>query len=247
MKKIVYPIILSIALLGSCAKITQDPLPCTGAKPASPAVPDVILALGSSTYVNPVTYQGVTVRWTGPNNFSSTQNPLNLDFSNATNYGLYTVTVFVNGCASTPDTFHVQATVIVPCTVSSANYLNISNGAGENFSYASSLYNSYLASTYCQQYTNTSDNGTPLTMYFNTPYSTLPTAAAFSLDSTGSFRSGSCYVQLGNSPYVSHSISGNVYPSIIGSYATCMIFCSAKFKTYQGTYFTITGAVPYSN
>jgi hypothetical protein len=242
---------VSIVLLSGCAKVTQEGTPCTGPIPSTPLVQDVIIPAGSYGTATAQNYlyssSNARIVFTGPNNYvmQSTNGQLNLDFSNNnTNYGKYTATAYVNGCASLADTFNVTATLSIPCTVSNPQNLVLSTGLNDYFSYNSSFSSTYYNQSYVIEYYNTASDGTPLSMYFNTSSTPYPNSI-YSLDSTGYFNSGSCFVLLGSSPYTAVSVSGKVY-IVNMNYKNYIILCDAKFKSSTGAYFTITGGVEYN-
>ena len=242
MKKIVYLLITAILILSGCAKVTQEAAPCTGPIPTMPVVNDLVLPAGSETYVTAQAQYGVTLLWKGPNNFFYSGSQLDLNFQNSTNYGTYTVTAFLNGCASPPASFQVSATLNIPCNI---NYDGSLNPINERFINSPSFYSSYFNQTSVETYSNASINSTPLTLYISSNFYGN-TGNSYSLDSTAHFNSGNCYVTIGNYPNIYTSISGKVYMTLY-NYDTYLVLCNARFKTGQGTYINITGTLPYFN
>lgn len=233
---------IAIILLSGCAKVTQEAAPCTGPTPSMPVVNDLVLPAGSETYVTAQAQYGVTLLWKGPNNFVYTGSQLDLNFQNTTNYGTYTVTAFLNGCASSTATFQVSSTLNLPCNISYDGYLNSIN---ETFINSPSFISGYLNQNSAEIYSNTSINGTALTLYISNVFYGN-TGSTYSLDSTANFNSGNCYVTIGNYPNTYTSISGKMYMTTY-NYSPYLVFCNARFKTRQGTYFNLTGTLPYYN
>lgn len=252
MKKAIYSISLIIVLLCGCSKVSQEGVACSGSPPPAPMIQSLVITPGSGGTIYVSNFiSGSKVVITGPNNYSSTtlNGQVNLDFSNVSNYGKYTGVTYYNGCASAPDTFQVLTSLTIPCSITSDHSVTRSTGIGEIFSNIAGTGNTYLGATYSTIISINSDAGDPWLIYFS-GYNSVGSYPALnsiiSLDSTGYYGSGNCYINLGTSPYFSHSISGTVYITTLNSgYNNCVAFCSAKFKTSQGAYFTMTGAIPY--
>jgi len=238
-----------ITLLSGCAKISQESIPCLNSKPMAPVVNDVIIPSGGYTYVNAAASSSATIRWSGPNNFSTTTtngNSLYLDFSSLTNYGVYSAIAYVNGCASDPYYFVVSSSISIPCSVTNANTVYFSTGSSDYFNYS---YNSFsLTSSYGQYsiytYTNNASFGDSWTIQVKNSYYPVSNTY-YTLDSTGNLNSpnfGS--VIFTTSSGTSHAVSGKFYCTTVGG-NKAMVFCNALFKNTQGLYFTVTGAVPF--
>jgi len=247
MKKVIYTIII-VSLLSGCAKVTQEGAPCIGARPVL-YVADVVIApqnyYGTATANIVVTYDYL-IHWTGPNGFSSivnNNNQLSLDFSNSSNYGMYTATLVANGCASAIDTFYVRSNLTVPCTITSTNTITTSNGISDQFGYSESFNPGFFNSQDAYIYNNSAGNNDPIIFYYNNSYSGPTAGSSFSLDSTGSFASGQIYGTFTSGGVQYYSVSGTVYCVQNGYSSGFVQLCSARYKSAAGRYITITGSV----
>jgi hypothetical protein len=254
MKKAIYTIVC-IAMLGSCAKVTQEAAPCTGPAPAAPQVPNQVIQQGYTNYANDLTYQqGTTIIFTGPNNYvqTSTNGQLYLDFSSTTNYGLYTATARLNGCSSTPDTFMVTANPIPvppPCTISPANYNILSLNNGTSFSLTPGVYSS--SSYYCYNINgdiNTTTIDGVYTFDLGTLSYSITSGSSFQLVSSCSnlLNTSQAFATISlNGTILYQSYSGNVYCNTIGG-QTYITFCSAIFKKVSNnSSVTLSGNLQY--
>lgn len=225
-------------MMSGCAKVTDEQLPCTGTKPSQPRVQSqVVVASGGNNYVTAQADPGTTLIWTGPNNFKYSGSELYLNFYNNTNYGTYSVKAVSGGCESDPATFQVSSTLSVPCSVPN-NYTLTSTLLGNDYYYYDpNFYHTSYSGAYRTVYSNSPSGSRQLDIYFSS--STTPNVPTISdLDSTSAFSSGDCYVSYGTS----HSVSGKIYLTYSNG-DIIMTLCNARFKTAQGQYFTVIGAV----
>lgn len=255
MKKAIYPIFLIVVLLCSCAKVTQEGLPCQTVLPPTPIVADLVITPGSTGYAVASNYQfsSTTIVFKGPNNFisTSTNGQLYLDFTNNTNYGQYTATAIVNGCRSNQCTFHVAAnfTGAPTCTISPSGYNSLVGSNGRSFQFTSGTF-SGLGSVYCS-YGGSDINASTTSGNYYLDINILgqPTAGTYLLlVNTCNLSSGQAFITLtpsGTGSPVYWSTGGKVYFNTISgqTYAT---FCGATFAPVSGgSTFTMTGNVQY--
>src|SRR5678816_2501746 len=64
---------------------------------------------------------GATYSWTGPNNFSSSNQNPTITNAGSVNAGTYSVTVSANGCTSTPASVNAIVNMLPPAPVVSTN------------------------------------------------------------------------------------------------------------------------------
>lgn len=247
MKKITYSLLI-IALLSGCAKVTQDAAPCIGTRPVGTYVSNVIIPSGGSTYINAITLYGynAVIHWSGPNGFSTTTtggNNLYLDFSSSNNYGLYTATVFYNGCSSIPDTFYVSGSLTgsPSCSVSIYNTLQVTDGTTLSFTGSA-----YRSNGYCSAYMNNIYNNNSTYTFNLYTMDALGSGSYSQLQSLCPSNSGQSYVAISyNGTNLYQSISGNVYCNTIGG-QTYITFCNATFVNEStGRNVNITGNLVY--
>jgi uncharacterized protein YceK len=251
MKQIIYSITFMLFLSG-CAKVSQQLAPCTGPAPAPPSIPNQILLLGSSATVTAGNLYGgsagTTYKWTGPNHFISIQNPLTLDFTDSTLYGLYTVSTLTNGCSSVPDTFYVLAnfTGSPSCTISPSQYNTLIAPGVSSFQFSGGA--SGQSGSICNQYNYDIEATTTsgFTFDFYTAGRPVP-GSYYNLTSTCNVNAGqaaaifSGYDQFGNDIYYYTSSGGKVYCNTISG-ANYITFCSDTFQNVaNGSKFIITG------
>lgn len=240
MKKIIISLLSVAIVLGGCAKVTEEKMPCTGVKPSTPIVSSqVFIPYGGSANVYATADLGSTLIWTTPDHTTYTGNYLTIDASTSSSiYGTYSVKAVTTNCESDPATFVVSSNMTVPCNA--GNYDNLTSSAygSENFYNDPYFYSGTLAGYSCiKYYQYSSTNSTPIYIYIKTsgtPY----TPSQYDLDSTGAFGSGLCYISYGNY----HSVSGKIYLTS-NSIDITMALCSAKFKSASGQYMTVTGGI----
>jgi hypothetical protein len=243
MKRIVIAI-LAVIMLGGCAKVTQESLPCDGTKPQKPFIDSVVvIPSGSYGYVSALSSSGSTFRWTGPNGFTSSDNFLQLSGSYI--YGQYTVRSILNGCASDVTTFTVSPYNLAPppCSVTIPNRLSASNGNSFNFSGAG-----YLGSSYCGNTNYQIQSSTTSGYIFYMQTNNQPSlGSVYSVRSDCYTSNQEAFVYLGDAYGMVYykTISGNVYCNTING-RTYVTFCSTTFKRISdNSTFTITGSVEY--
>jgi hypothetical protein len=247
MKNITYPILLLIVLLSGCAKVTQESAPCIGPNPPKPNVQDAVIYSYSSGTVTDLGYHTGIYTWKGPNNFSQTtqSGSLSLDFYNSTNYGMYTVSYYYNGCTSDLDTFYIRSspTAPPPCTPSTNN--NLVASYGNNFNTTGGT----LSISYpCGNNGYDIQSGTTSGYTFDMLTFTMPSSGGYYdlVSDCYYLNNTSAYVSLGGAGQTYYkSVSGRVYCNVIGG-VQYVTFCSATFqRVSDGMNFSMTGNVSY--
>src|SRR4029077_14958414 len=104
---------------------------------ATPATPTATnngpLCPGATLNLSTPTVTGATYSWTGPGGFTSTSRTPTIANVDATNAGVYSVTITVNGCTSNPGTTTVVITS-PPATPTATNNGPLCEGATLNLS-----------------------------------------------------------------------------------------------------------------
>ena len=250
MKQII-SILIVILLLSGCAKVSQEDIPCSGSTPPSPSIPNQVLLLGSSTTItagSPYTNNGIIYKWTGPKNLNKRLNPLLLDFTDSTSYGLYTVTAIINGCSSVPDTFYVTSnfTAAPSCTITPSQYNILLAPGVSSFPFSSPLPGQIgsLCNSSNYDINGTTDNGFTFDFYTT---SRPVVGSYYNLTSDCNVGPGyaaailSYYDQNGLNIYVFTSLSGRVYCNNIGG-GNYITFCEDTFqRVSNGSKFVLTG------
>ncbi|MBS1624811.1 MAG: hypothetical protein JST83_12365 [Bacteroidetes bacterium] len=242
MKKIIISLLSVAVILGGCAKVTEEKLPCTGVKPTTPIVAGpVVVPQGGSTIVYANADPGVTLVWTRPDNTTYTGPALSVEYYSGSSsiYGSYSVKAVTTNCESDPATFQVTSYLTVPCNAGNYNQLT-STAYGSDYFYNDPYFWSSTLSGYnCQRYSNTSNTtGLPIYVYIQNTSGSVYTPSQLDLDSTGTFSSGACYISYGDY----HSVSGKIYLTS-NSIDITMALCSARFKSTSGQYMTVTGGL----
>jgi len=252
MKREISIALLVIGLLTGCTKVYEEGNACLNNKPPAPVIANVVLPAGNITTVTAVSSAGATFAWTGPGNFSSTQNPLTLDFTNITNYGRYTVVASFNGCSSAIDTFYVTASAIItppPCTISPANYNTLQVSDGNSYVMTGGTFHNYASSLCTYDYTH-DINAISTSGAYNFD---LNFTNAASLGGYYSLTSGCTLNILQASATITNSIGTLIYQSVSGR-AYCdtigggysITFCGATFQRMSdGANVTVTGNIQY--
>ena len=247
MKKAIYPTLLIFTLLCSCAKVTEEAVPCIGTPPPAIQMTDQAVQIGSQINLVAVpTSPNGTVRWTGPNNFVSTQRSLNVYIADTTCYGTYTITQFVYGCPGPTTTFQITGNSPAPCTISSSDYNIIRTADGSVFQFT---YSASILTQNCNGSVYDISAVSNLGYTFDIYMHDAPVAGAtYSLVSSCSAlsKSNQAYVILnaGGQPGF-YPISGNAYCNIILGKAY-ITFCGAIFKnTYTSLNTTVNGNIQF--
>ena len=242
MKQIFWTLFIVIFLSG-CAKVYEEEIPCTGVKPQTPMVDNVVVLSGSSVDVTPsFSPVGAIIKWAGPNNFKASGSYLHLDFNNSTNYGTYTATAYINGCPGDADSFVVAATYsgVPPCAVTTTNKLIGSSGISFQFAGACNAANIYC-SGYAYDLSNAATSGYDFDLLTVDP----PVPGSFyELGNDCGVYGNIAYVKFSSSTTTYYqSVSGRVYCTTVGTHHY-MTFCGASFERVStGVSFTLTGSI----
>lgn len=247
MKQIISTIVIVI-LLSGCAKVSEETLPCTGAKPTTPVVQSVVVVPSyGSSYVYAASTAGATFVWSGPNGFSRTGNPISIDFYSSNNYGQYSVKAYLsNGCSSDAATFDVAATAPLQygspsCTPANSNVWLYNNSLWLQF--PSALYGSSGSTKYSISGTDGSYKNVSIYL----PTSANPVAGTYyDIDSNATYQSGGAAIYVDdqyNSKYYS-AVSGKIFIKADGTGHNAVVLCGANFNGSNGR-FSVTGTVIY--
>ena len=112
---------IATVTVGQCTSASANTTIVINPIPATPVVSASPVCQGTNLNLTASLIPGASYSWTGPNNFSSTnQNPTIIN-AGSINAGTYSVTVTVNGCTSTPASVNAVVNLLPPAPIVSTN------------------------------------------------------------------------------------------------------------------------------
>ncbi|MCU0367601.1 MAG: FG-GAP-like repeat-containing protein [Cyclobacteriaceae bacterium] len=113
---------------GGACTVVSNPIvinPGAGSAPALPVITtNAPVCVGNPITISTTAISGATYKWTGPNNFTSTLQTINIAASTQANAGTYSLTVKVGDCTSNEATKLIELISAPSFTISSSNANN---------------------------------------------------------------------------------------------------------------------------